>query len=97
MTKRTTRVHFRGDGVPVAAPAAPAFAADIPRVAPIPVRPPVVAPRNNWYGFYIGGHGGYGWGSDGITFSGATVPAGTPTPVAADPRGCLGGITYGTN
>ncbi len=97
MNKRTLAAIFVATAIPVAAPAVPVFAADVAGVAPIPVRPPVLAPRNNWYGFYIGGHGGYGWGGGGIAFSGADVPAGTPTPVAADPRGGLGGITYGSN
>src|SRR5262245_37954985 len=34
-----------------------AFAADIPVKAP----PPAPAPVWSWAGFYIGGHGGYGW------------------------------------
>jgi outer membrane immunogenic protein len=35
-----------------------AFAADLPVKAPYR-EPPVI---NNWTGFYIGGHGGFGWG-----------------------------------
>ncbi len=34
----------------------PAFAADLPVKAPAP--PPIAW---SWAGFYIGGHGGYGW------------------------------------
>jgi opacity protein-like surface antigen len=37
--------------------AVPAIAADLPVKAPY--REPVI---NNWTGFYIGGHGGFGWG-----------------------------------
>src|SRR5258708_6698132 len=42
--------------------AGPALAADLPLKAP----PPVVAAWN-WSGFYIGGHGGYGWGRNSQT------------------------------
>jgi outer membrane immunogenic protein len=44
--------------------AAPAFAADIPvRQAPMPAKAPAyVAPMFTWTGFYIGIHGGGGWG-----------------------------------
>ena len=38
----------------------PSFAADLK--APPPVAPPVLL--YNWSGFYIGGHVGYGWGSN---------------------------------
>jgi outer membrane immunogenic protein len=44
------------------AAASPALAADLPLKAP----PPAVAAWN-WSGFYIGGHGGYGWGHDAQT------------------------------
>src|SRR3984893_12650504 len=42
--------------------AAPAFAADYRR-PPEYADPLVAAPLFNWSGFYIGGHGGYGWGT----------------------------------
>lgn len=44
--------------------AAPAFAADLGNVEPLPA-PDVVqaAPVNNWTGFYLGVLGGYGWGT----------------------------------
>ena len=44
--------------------AAPALAADLGNVEPLPM-PPVVeaAPANNWTGFYLGVLGGYGWGT----------------------------------
>jgi outer membrane immunogenic protein len=43
---------------------APALAADLGNVEPLPV-PPIVeaAPVNNWTGFYLGVLGGYGWGT----------------------------------
>jgi outer membrane immunogenic protein len=75
--------------------AGPALAADLPLKAP----PPVVAAWN-WSGFYIGGHGGYGWGHDAQTdvndpfftgkFPGINVPG-------FDPKGYLGGVQAGAN
>src|SRR5262245_45686638 len=38
-----------------------ASAADLPRKAPAVVPAPAVY---NWSGFYVGGHGGYGWGGN---------------------------------
>ena len=64
--------------------------------------PPMAAPYN-WQGFYVGGHIGYGWGSDPInlTPSPAFVPAFAaglvPGSLADNPKGVLGGIQYGTN
>jgi outer membrane immunogenic protein len=58
-------------GVAVAALAAgPALAADLP--ARMPVKAPVMAPVAfyNWSGFYIGAHGGGGWGEKCFTFAG---------------------------
>jgi outer membrane immunogenic protein len=85
-----------------AAAAVPAFAADLPSVAP-PARAPVVAPRYSWYGFYVGLQAGYGWSGSAIEYSpnaAYAVPfaaGAVPGPVAADPKGFVGGITYGSN
>src|SRR5262249_48165161 len=74
-----------------------AAAADLPTKAPASV-PPAVVPYN-WTGSYVGGHIGYGWGSDPIdlapftSFAVGTVPG----SIADNPRGVLGGIQYGTN
>jgi outer membrane immunogenic protein len=47
----------------VAAVAAPASAADLPRQA-VPYKAPAyLSPAFNWTGAYLGIHGGYGWGS----------------------------------
>jgi outer membrane immunogenic protein len=77
-----------------------ASAADMPTKAP-PLRPPV---GYNWTGSYIGGHIGYGWGSDPVEFapiSAVYAPAfasgSLPTSLADNARGVLGGIQYGTN
>src|ERR1700690_3137521 len=40
--------------------AAPVSAADMPTRAPVYKAAPVAL--FNWTGFYVGGHGGYGWG-----------------------------------
>jgi outer membrane immunogenic protein len=47
-----------------------ALAADLPRKAPVA---PVVA-AYNWTGFYIGGHGGYGWGDTDWNFVSSSGP-----------------------
>jgi outer membrane immunogenic protein len=75
--------------------AGPALAADLPLKAP----PPVVAAWN-WSGFYIGGHGGYGWGHDSFTnlndpFFGGKFPSFVST--GFDPKGYLGGLHAGAN
>ena len=78
-----------------------ALAADIPR-APV-LKVPVVAPSQSWYGSYIGIHGGYGWGRNAIVstpdafYAPLFLGAGIPTSLAGDPKGFIGGITYGSN
>jgi outer membrane immunogenic protein len=80
-----------------------ARAADIamPPPAPpsAPAQVPVAVPVYNWSGFFVGGHLGYGWGSEAMRLApdssyapGAIVPA-----IAADPRGIVAGVQYGTN
>ena len=80
----------------------PSGAADIP-AAPV-VKAPVRAPvTQSWYGFYIGVHGGYAWGRNGINYTPDAfyapllLAAGVPGSLAANPKGFLGGITYGSN
>ncbi len=53
------RLLLSGIALAVLAIAAPASAADVPGRGPIYKAAP--APLFNWTGFYIGGHGGYGW------------------------------------
>jgi opacity protein-like surface antigen len=75
--------------------AGPALAADLPLKAP----PPVIAAWN-WSGFYIGGHGGYGWGHNSQTdindpfFAGKFPRFNVP---GFDPKGFLGGVQAGAN
>jgi outer membrane immunogenic protein len=81
-----------------------AYAADLALPPPTPALPPAAVPAPppvyNWGGFFVGGHLGYGWGSDAITLTpdshyntpGTIVPA-----IAADPRGVVAGVQYGTN
>lgn len=78
-----------------------AIAADIP-MAPV-VKAPVRAPSQSWYGFYIGVHGGYGWGHNAIRFTPdafylpAFLAAGIPATAAGDPKGFIGGVQWGSN
>ena len=80
----------------------PVLAADIP-AAPIVKAPVAVAPSQSWYGFYIGINGGYAWGRNSVTFAPDPFFAGpflagvAPLQAAGDPRGFVGGITYGSN
>jgi len=64
-------------GVLLTSIAGAAYAADLPAAAPYTKAPAIVAPVNNWTGFYIGAMGGYGTesGSDAIKggFAGGTL------------------------
>ncbi len=53
------RLLLSGIALAALAIAAPASAADVPGRGPVYKAAP--APLFNWTGFYIGGHGGYGW------------------------------------
>ena len=78
--------------------AGPVLAADIP-AAPV-VKAPIKAAAYNWYGFYIGVHGGYGWGrgSVDLTPNGATfATTGLPTSMASNAKGFIGGVQWGSN
>jgi opacity protein-like surface antigen len=75
--------------------AGPAAAADLPLKAPA-----AVAAAWSWSGFYIGGHGGYGWGHDSLTdvndpFFFGKFPGFSAT--GFDPKGYLGGVHAGAN
>jgi outer membrane immunogenic protein len=74
---------------PLAPAASSAMAADFP------VKSGYVEPRRafSWSGFYMGVHGGYGWGSSDWDVTN------TPPPATANPRsrGFLGGIQGGAN
>src|SRR5436190_11995656 len=75
------------------AAASPSGAADIPAAAPIAKAPARVAFEQRWYGFYIGVHGGYGWGRNAIQatpdafYAPFFVAAGAPTSFAGNPKG----------
>ncbi len=75
--------------------AGPAIAADLPLKAP----PPAVSPWT-WSGFYIGGHGGYGWSRNSLSstddpfFFGKFPNFG---PVGFDSKGWLAGVHAGAN
>src|SRR5580692_11320949 len=75
--------------------AGPALGADLPLKAP----PPAVDAWN-WSGFYVGGHGGYGWGHDSFTDLNDPFFFGKFPNFAAtgfDPKGFLGGLHAGAN
>ena len=80
----------------------PAGAADIPS-APIVKAPVMVPATQSWYGFYIGGNAGYGWGRDSTTFTPdafflpLVLSSGIPLTNTGSSRGFVGGITYGSN
>jgi outer membrane immunogenic protein len=77
------------------------LSADIP-AAPV-LKAPVQAPGYSWYGFFIGVHGGYGWGRDAVAFTPDAFYAplvlarGAPAAAAPNPEGFVGGIHYGSN
>jgi outer membrane immunogenic protein len=85
---------------------APAQAADMPVKAP----PAVAAVVQSWTGFYVGGHGGYGWGRNRVGYTpndaastalfNAFVPLGLAGLNASNrfsTRGVLGGVQVGYN
>jgi len=87
--------------------AASANAADIPYVEPVPEVVPVEA-VNDWSGFYIGGHVGYGWADfefedpavsiTGLPLGGLPgLTIGVPLERDFDGDGFLGGATVGAD
>lgn len=78
---------------------APVTAADIPVKAPVQAPPPAY----NWYGFFIGAHGGYGWGRNAVEASPdpfflAPFAAGAvPFSAGGNPHGFIGGVQWGSN
>jgi outer membrane immunogenic protein len=81
--------------------ASAATAADLPAKA-VPIPAPVIV--NDWSGFYLGGHFGYGWGRDpfventGSIFTGSfSVSIPNITVSGIDSQGYLGGFQAGYN
>jgi outer membrane immunogenic protein len=76
---------------------APSNAADLPAGLP-PAKAPYAAPAYNWYGFFVGIHGGYLWGGHATTITGTpALPVGVVSSIEPDPSGFIGGIHWGTN
>jgi outer membrane immunogenic protein len=100
--KRNRLVLIAGAGALWMTAVAPSVAADIP-AAPVVKAPVMVPAKQNWYGFYIGAHGGYGWGRNSIQYTPDAfyapllLAAGVPGTAAGNPKGFIGGITYGSN
>ena len=86
----------------VAAGTGQAVAADLPvrpAAAPVAVAPPVLPP---WAGFYVGIHGGGGWGHESFESSVSECDAGcTPNnfflPPSVNPKGGVFGFQFGHN
>lgn len=91
-----------GAGALVLAAAGSAAAADIPP-APVYKAPVAVPAPSSWYGFYIGVHGGYGFGRDSVIstpdafYNAVFGTAGIPLSQAGDPRGAIAGVQWGSN
>jgi outer membrane immunogenic protein len=61
-----------------------------------PVAAPLSTPLSTWAGFYIGAHGGYGWGHDPVSFPLAIYDfPGTLT--GTDSKGWVAGGHFGHN
>lgn len=67
-----------------------AFAADLPARAPAQIYSPASA--YSWSGFYIGAHGGYGWGENKFRDLSITLSEGK-----FEPAGGFGGVQVGYN
>lgn len=73
--------------------------ADLKVKKPVYKAPPApVALVNDWSGFYIGGHVGYGWADTSSTgVSGLPFDAALGASAGASPSGWLGGLQFGYN
>jgi outer membrane immunogenic protein len=75
---------------------ATALAADLGTPAPVPYyKAPPAAPQFSWTGIYIGGDGGYGWGTSSGTL--ANSVGGFPVPYSYNVDGPLAGGFIGGN
>jgi opacity protein-like surface antigen len=69
------------------------------RLAPVPyAKAPVAAPVSTWAGFYMGAHGGYGWGNDPQTYplNFFMFPQGAPL-TGTNSKGWIAGGHFGHN
>jgi outer membrane immunogenic protein len=82
--------------VALAALMSTAMAADLPPINKAPIAPAPIA--SDWTGFYLGGHGGYGWSdtsvADPFTLTGVTFTSLFPAPKGS---GWVAGGHFGYN
>ena len=77
---------------------AAAFAADLPARTYTKAAPIIMAPIYSWTGFYVGGHVGYGWGSEDWTrIDGSGGEEGNGQVRSFKPDGFLAGGQVGFN
>jgi outer membrane immunogenic protein len=85
----------------VAAGAGSALAADLPVRPPPAAAPAICCAVPDWAGFYVGVHGGGGWGHTSIepqeSFSFNGVPATFLVPPDVSPKGGVFGFQFGHN
>jgi len=94
-------------GALIALAAGPAMAAERGVPAPAYAPPAYAPPVSDWTGFYVGGHGGYGWGHDPFTRTELPINGGVPgvqvfsiapvTITGLDPKGGVYGGHFGYN
>jgi outer membrane immunogenic protein len=91
--------NFAGAVFLTAMRASAAFAGDIEPGRSV-VAPPPAPPAFSWSGFYVGVHGGNGWGSSHWTLTSAIPPSAFPivgTQENMRSSGILGGVQFGFN
>jgi opacity protein-like surface antigen len=74
--------------------AGPALAADLGKPPPA-YKAPALMPVSSWAGFYIGIHGGYGWGHESLSFADPIFAELFPT--SNSPKGGVFGVQAGYN
>jgi opacity protein-like surface antigen len=72
---------------------------ELSNIASVPyARAPIAAPPSSWAGFYLGAHGGYGWGDSPSSFPVVLISrTSTGTVEGTKPKGWLAGGHFGYN